>query len=106
MYLFRKLVSSLLRDYKSAFLNPIHKEWESVHRLATGWATEGQEFSLLHVVQTGCAPPPPAANPMGTGTRSPGVKRPGRETEHLSPNSAEVKKMWIYKSTPPYSFMA
>jgi hypothetical protein len=34
----------------------------------------------------------------------PGVKRPGREADH-SPPSAEVKKMWIYTSTPPYAFM-
>jgi hypothetical protein len=32
--------------------------------------------------------------------------RPGREADHSSPTSAEVKKMWIYTSTPPYAFMA
>jgi hypothetical protein len=37
---------------------------------------------------------------------SPGVKRPGREADHLPPASTEVKKMWIYTSTPPYAFMA
>jgi hypothetical protein len=36
----------------------------------------------------------------------PGVKRPGREADHSPPTSAEVKKMWIYTSTPPYAFMA
>jgi hypothetical protein len=30
-----------------------------------------------------------------------GVKRPGREANHSSPSSAEVKKAWIYTSTPP-----
>jgi hypothetical protein len=35
----------------------------------------------------------------------PGVKRPGLEVNHSSPASAEVKKMWIYTSTPPYAFM-
>jgi hypothetical protein len=34
------------------------------------------------------------------------VKRPGREADHSPPTSAEVKKMWIYASTPPYAFMA
>jgi hypothetical protein len=34
------------------------------------------------------------------GAFSPGVKRPGREAEHSPPTSAEVKKMWIYTSTP------
>jgi hypothetical protein len=30
----------------------------------------------------------------------------GREADHSPPTSAEVKKMWIYTSTPPYAFMA
>jgi hypothetical protein len=36
----------------------------------------------------------------------PGVKWQGSETDHSTPVSAEVKKMWIYISTPPYAFMA
>jgi hypothetical protein len=39
------------------------------------------------------------------GALSPTVKRPGREADHSSPASAEVKKMWIYTSTPTYAFM-
>jgi hypothetical protein len=39
---------------------------------------------------------------MGTGGSFPGEKRPGREADHSPPTSAEVKKMWIYTSTPPY----
>jgi hypothetical protein len=40
------------------------------------------------------------------GALSPGLKRQGREADDSSPASAEVKKMWICTSTPPYSFMA
>jgi hypothetical protein len=36
----------------------------------------------------------------------PGVKWQGREADHSPPTSAEVKKMWIYTSTPQYVFMA
>jgi hypothetical protein len=36
---------------------------------------------------------------------SQGVRRPGREADHSPPASAEVKKMWIYTTTPPYAFM-
>jgi hypothetical protein len=36
----------------------------------------------------------------------PGVKWQGREAVHSPPASAEVKKMKIYTSTPPYAFMA
>jgi hypothetical protein len=32
----------------------------------------------------------------------PGVKLPGRETNHYPPTRADVKKVWIYTSTPPY----
>jgi hypothetical protein len=33
------------------------------------------------------------------------VMWPGREADQSSPTSAEVNKMWIYTSTPPYVFM-
>jgi hypothetical protein len=34
------------------------------------------------------------------GALSMGVKRPGREADHSSPSSAEVKNAWSYTSTP------
>jgi hypothetical protein len=40
------------------------------------------------------------------GAVSLGVKRQGHETDHSPPTSAEIKKMWIYSSTPQYVFMA
>jgi hypothetical protein len=40
------------------------------------------------------------------GAFSPEVKWPGREADYSPPASAEVKKIWIYTSTPPYAFMA
>jgi hypothetical protein len=30
----------------------------------------------------------------------PGLKRPGRETNYSAPTSVEVKKKWVYTSTP------
>jgi hypothetical protein len=36
----------------------------------------------------------------------PGIKWQEREADHLFPISAEVKKTWIYTSTPSYAFMA
>ena len=46
----------------------------------------------------------PGAHPtfyiMGTGS-FPGVKRPGRGSDHPTPSSAEVEGMQSYKSTPP-----
>jgi hypothetical protein len=66
---------------------------------------EGQEFSLLHVVQTGSRTHP-ASYPMGTGDSFPEVKQPGREADHSPPTNADVKRMWVYTSTPPQVFMA
>jgi hypothetical protein len=55
----------------------------------------GQEFTFLHVVQTGSGAHP-ASHRMSTG---------GEGTwcgaDHSPPTSAEVNKMWIYISTPP-----
>jgi hypothetical protein len=85
---------------------------DSAIGIATGWTTErsgfesrqGQEFSLLNVVQTGSGVHPTSYT-MSTGSSFPGVKRQGHEADHSPPTSAEVKKMWIYTSTPPYAFM-
>jgi hypothetical protein len=48
-------------------------------------------FSLRHRVQTGSGAHP-APYPMGTGDSFPGVKRPGREADHLPPSSAKAKE--------------
>jgi hypothetical protein len=41
-----------------------------------------------------------------TGAVSLRVKRPGRESVHSSPSSAEVKNAWSHTSTPQYTFIA
>jgi hypothetical protein len=64
-----------------------------------------KKFSLLHIVQTGSGVHPTSYK-LGTGVSFPGVKRQGREPDHSPPTSTEVKKMWIYTSTPLYAFMA
>jgi hypothetical protein len=85
---------------------------QSAQRLATDWTTEGsefesrlgQEFSLLHVFQTGSVAHP-ASYPMDTGGSFLGVKLPGLETYHSPPASAEVNKLWIYTPTSTYAFI-
>jgi hypothetical protein len=62
-------------------------------------------FSLHHRVQNG-SEAHSASSPLGPGTLSLGVKRPGREADHSSPSSAEVKNAWSYTFTPQYVFMA
>jgi hypothetical protein len=40
------------------------------------------------------------------GILTPRVKWQGREADHSFPASTEVRKMWIYTSTPAYAFMS
>jgi hypothetical protein len=43
---------------------------------------------------------------MGSGGSSLGLKRPGCESDHSHPPSAEVNNAWSYTSAPKYVFMA
>jgi hypothetical protein len=80
---------------------------QSVWRLATGWTAESSSpgrgknflFSTLSRQALGPIQPPMQWVP---GALSPGVKWPGPEADYSPPTSAEVKKTWIYTSTPPY----
>jgi hypothetical protein len=64
----------------------------------------GKDFSLLHVVQTGSGAQPPVQWMAMALFQV--LKRPGSGSEHSPPTSAEVKRTWMYISTPPYVFMA
>jgi hypothetical protein len=93
-------------------LNAGVRSRDSAVGIATGYGLDDRGVgdrvpvgSLHHVVQTGSGAHP-ASYTMGTGDSFSGVKRPGREADHSPPTNAEVKKMWIYTSTPPHGFMA
>jgi hypothetical protein len=80
--------------------------------IATDYAQDGissisrQGFSPLHAVQTG-SKAHTASCPAGIGQDlSLQVKWQGREANHSPPACAEVKKTWIYTTTPPYVLMA
>jgi hypothetical protein len=74
------------------------------------WMTEASEFKsqyfLFSVSSRPVLGPTQLHIQWELGALSLGVKRPGLEADHSPPISAEVKKMWIYTSTPPYAFMA
>jgi hypothetical protein len=75
--------------------------------IATGYGLDGQGVGVevpirssiffLHVVQTGSGVHP-ASYPMGNGGSFPAVKAAGAFSS--PPASAEVKKLWIYTSSP------
>jgi hypothetical protein len=48
-----------------------------------------------------CRPGPTQPIHLVWGFLSLGVKQQGREADHSPPASAEVKKTWMYTSTPP-----
>jgi hypothetical protein len=64
----------------------------------------GEEFSLLHDVQTGSGPTQPPIQWV-PGALSSEVKWASREGDH-SPTNIVVKNKRIYTCTPPYIFMA
>jgi hypothetical protein len=72
-----------------------------------GQSGTGENFlRVLHFLMSsrpalGSTQPPIQGVP---GALFPGVKRPWRETHHSPPASTEVKKIWIYTSTPQYVF--
>jgi hypothetical protein len=78
------------------------KSQDSVVGIATGYGLDnrgvavpvGQEFSLLHVVQTGSGVHPTSIK-LVPGALSPVVRQLGCEADHSPPASPEVKAMWI-----------
>jgi hypothetical protein len=63
-------------------------------------------FPLASCVQTGSGAHP-ASCTVGTGGLFPGGNAgPGRDADHSSPFSAEVKNERSYTSSPPSAFMA
>jgi hypothetical protein len=57
-------------------------------------------FSMLFRPALGSTQPPIQWVPGGF---SPDVKQPAHEVDHSPPTSVEVKKMWVYTPTPPYT---
>jgi hypothetical protein len=72
-----------------------------VVRVSTG----AGNFSLHYRVQTGSGAHP-ASYPMDTRGSFPGVKRLGREADHSTPSSAEVKMRGARPLLPHYALMA
>jgi hypothetical protein len=80
----------------------MHRSRDSVVGISTGYGLDDRGVGIWVPVGSGAHP---ASYPMGTEGPFPGGKRQGREADHSPPASAEVKKMWIYTTTPPYAFI-
>jgi hypothetical protein len=70
-----------------------------------GWSSSPDggknfHFSMSSIPVLGSTQPPIQ---WVLGALSPGVKRQGCEADNSPPTNAEVKKMWVSTSTPPYA---
>jgi hypothetical protein len=107
------ILSSFLRSFPS-LSSALFSFLFSFARLALGYGLDDRgsrvlfaagagNFSLHHRVQNGSGAHP-ASYPMGTVFFFLGVKRPGREADHLPPSSAEVKEcleLYIHSPNTP-----
>jgi hypothetical protein len=94
----------------------LYKGRDSSVSIATGYGVDGRggrspspgsvkNFLFSTSPRTALGPTQPPMKWV-TWPLSLGVKRPGSEADHSPPAGAEVKKIWIYTSTPLYAFMA
>jgi hypothetical protein len=94
-------------------LTCLYRSWDSVVGIATGyelddrgvgvWVPVGSRiFSTSSRPALGPNQPSIQCVPVAL---SPGVKQQGCEAYHSPRTSAEVKKIWIYTSTPPDASM-
>jgi hypothetical protein len=95
----------------------LEESWDSSVGIATGYRLDDRIigvrfpgggggggiflFDIMSRLALGPIQPPVQWVP---GALSLGVKRPGREPDHLPPSSAEVKNAWSYTSAPQYAF--
>jgi hypothetical protein len=88
------------------FTFTLHRSRGSAVDIATGYGLDDRGFGVRVLVgaRMFSSPSRPQRLWGPPEALSPRVKRPGRGADHSPPPSAEVKKMWIYTSTPPYSF--
>jgi hypothetical protein len=96
---------SLLQVHNPCNVNP-----SSVHKfiLNNQIIYMALHISPLHVIQTVSEAHPSTQPPIQwvPVAHSPQLERPGCESDHSSPTSAEVKNMWIYTSIPSCILMA
>jgi hypothetical protein len=98
-------------------LQTVLKNRDSVVGIATGYGLEERAVGVRVPVGSKMFSSPRRPDRLWLGSTqspierllealSPGIKLPGREVNHSPPANAEVKKMWIYTSTPTYAFLA
>jgi hypothetical protein len=89
--------------------------WDNVVGIATGYALDDRGVGVRVPVAVKNFLFSPASRPTLGLTQPPvhrvlqtflGIKLQGREADHSTTTTAEVKKMWLYTAPPPHAFMA
>jgi hypothetical protein len=78
--------------------------WETGDSWFDYWRYQAT-YLLLKAPRSSLGPTQPHIQ-WAPGTLFQGMKRTGREADHSSVSSFEVKNEWSYISTPPHAFMA
>jgi hypothetical protein len=110
-------VSKLYVENLNKFIGSFYLMWsrDSVVGIATGCGQDNQgvrvpipskvkNFLVSKLSRPALGPTQPPIQWVA-GAVSPGVKWQGHKADHSPPASAKVKKMWIYTSTPLYTFV-
>jgi hypothetical protein len=105
-WLYNVCISDERTQIRELGLRSRYSDWLRVGR-PSGWSSSPGGGKIFHFSMSSRLALDPTQPPIQRvpGTLSPGVKRLRREVDHSPPTSAEVKKKWIYTSTPPYAFM-
>jgi hypothetical protein len=85
-----------------------YRSWDSVFCITTGYGLDDRGVGVRvpvgsRIFYSSCVPDRFWGSPN---LIEKGAKRPWHEVDHSPPTSVEVKKTWVYTSTPPYVFMA
>jgi hypothetical protein len=109
----KNCTSIIIRNLVMMFRNIIGdytvRSWDSAVGIVSGKARRPKDRSFSpgqvknFLFSTSVIPAPGFTQPpiqWVPGALSPGIKRQGREAKHSSPTTVEVKKIWIYTSSP------
>jgi hypothetical protein len=110
MQRFRAHITGTLPSTPSHSLVPIMISWLYNAWNVTGYMTSSspgriKNFLFFTRSKSALGSTEPPIEGVSGGSLLEG-KAAGREADHTPPAGAEVKKMWIYTSTPQYAFMA
>jgi hypothetical protein len=91
-----KIMRDARRDWKLIYkCNRLEVNIYLLENMDCSYGLENRRFGVRALVQNCISLAHLFCSTVGTGALSRGIKRPGREADHSSPASAEVKKTYV-----------